>query len=143
MGRLAAAMSEYEKEHGNLPVGAMYAKQGTPLLSWRVLILPYLERKGRAEAGFFSQFKLDEPWDGPHNAPLLERMPEIFDDPTHESRSSYATKYQLLSGNEAAFKNSGMSGWRINESLRIVVAPDAAPWTKPEDLASSVARTAP
>ena len=42
--RLTVALLAYEKAHGRLPPAAVTAKDGTPLLSWRVLILPYLER---------------------------------------------------------------------------------------------------
>ena len=46
---------------------------GTPLLSWRVALLPSI---GQEE--LYKKFKLDEPWDGPTNKPLLESMPPIF-----------------------------------------------------------------
>ena len=39
-------------------------------LSWRVLLLPYLEEKT-----LYEQFHLDEPWDSPNNKKLIERMP--------------------------------------------------------------------
>ena len=39
----------------------------------RVLILPHL---GDDEAALFKEFRLDEPWDGPHNRTLLDRMPK-------------------------------------------------------------------
>ncbi|VTS07113.1 DUF1559 family PulG-like putative transporter [Tuwongella immobilis] len=51
-------------------------KAGKPLLSWRVLMLPYLEQQA-----LYNQFKLDEPWDSPNNKPLIEKMPEIFASP--------------------------------------------------------------
>ena len=61
-------------------------RDGRPLLSWRVAILPYLECDPR-----YSKFHLDEPWDSPHNLALLEptavllrlpqrRHPEAGDD---------------------------------------------------------------
>ena len=43
---------------------------GKPLLSWRVHLLPFLE-----ENELYEQFKLDEPWDSPHNIKLLDQMP--------------------------------------------------------------------
>ena len=41
-------------------------KDGKPLLSWRVLILPYVEQNE-----LYKQFHLDEPWDSEHNKPLI------------------------------------------------------------------------
>lgn len=39
---------------------------GTPYLSWRVHILPFLGR-----AALYDQFKKDEPWDSRHNNQLI------------------------------------------------------------------------
>ena len=41
-------------------------KDGKPILSWRVLLLPYIEEGPLANA-----FKLDERWDSEHNRALL------------------------------------------------------------------------
>ena len=47
------------------PPAAIYSKDGKPLLSWRVAILPYLGLDN-----LYKQFHLDEPWDSPHNIKL-------------------------------------------------------------------------
>ncbi|MBI3412168.1 MAG: DUF1559 domain-containing protein [Planctomycetes bacterium] len=44
-----------------------------PLLSWRVAILPLLE-----EDALYKEFRLEEPWDSPHNIKLLPRIPKVF-----------------------------------------------------------------
>src|SRR5438045_324186 len=38
---LGIAMLEYADDHGCLPPAAVHGKGGQPLLSWRVLLLPY------------------------------------------------------------------------------------------------------
>ena len=38
-----------------------------------MLLLPYLE-----DGELYREFHLDEPWDSPHNRPLLDRMPGIY-----------------------------------------------------------------
>src|SRR5262249_22084521 len=48
-------------------------KDGKPLLSWRVQTLQFLD-----QGPLFNEFKLDEPWDGPHNKALLDRMPAAY-----------------------------------------------------------------
>src|SRR5947207_661102 len=58
--------------NGVLP-GDIIGKDGKPLLSWRVAILPYL-----AEKKLYDEFKLDEPWDSKHNIKLLEKMPKPY-----------------------------------------------------------------
>ena len=47
------------------PRQAIYSKDGKPFLSWRVALLPYLE-----QIPLYNKFKLDEPWDSPHNKAL-------------------------------------------------------------------------
>jgi hypothetical protein len=58
------------------PFGAPEFKEEQPLLSWRVLVLPYLEQKD-----LYDQFRLDEPWDSEHNKQLIAKMPAIYADP--------------------------------------------------------------
>ena len=55
------------------PGPAITDKDGKPLLSWRVAILPYIEQQG-----LYKKFKLDEPWDSPHNKALFKEMPPIY-----------------------------------------------------------------
>lgn len=74
---IGLAMHNYHAAYGKLPPRAITAEDGTPLLSWRVAILPFME-----EQVLYERFHLDEPWDSPHNLPLAELMPEVFVDPS-------------------------------------------------------------
>ena len=70
--QIALALHNYaDANRGKLP-GDVLDKTGKPLLSWRVLLLPYLEQND-----LYKQFKLDEPWDSKNNRPLLEKMPKV------------------------------------------------------------------
>ena len=71
--QVGLAMHNHPKADGRFPAPAIQGPDGKPLLSWRVAILPYLE-----ENELYLSFKLDEPWDSPHNKPLLERMPYLY-----------------------------------------------------------------
>jgi hypothetical protein len=81
--------------HHRLPAHAIYDTHGTPLLSWRVLILPYVE-----EEILFKQFKLDEAWDSPHNLRLLPRIPPVYAPPPRFKSSALPghTFYQVFIG---------------------------------------------
>ena len=57
-----------------MPPPAIYSKDGKPLLSWRVAVLPYIE-----QGPLYNQFKLDEPWDSAHNKKLLALMPKLYE----------------------------------------------------------------
>ncbi|MFO0965091.1 MAG: protein kinase [Gemmataceae bacterium] len=71
--RLAIAMHAYHDTHERFPTPANYDKKGTPLLSWRVHLLPFL-----GQEDLYRQFKLDEPWDSPHNRELVAKIPAVF-----------------------------------------------------------------
>jgi hypothetical protein len=55
-----------------LPTDVM-DKNGKPLLSWRVELLPFMEQEG-----LYKEFKRDEAWDSEHNLRLLARMPDVY-----------------------------------------------------------------
>jgi hypothetical protein len=107
---------------------------GQALLSWRVALLPYLN-----ENELFKQFHLNEPWDSPHNKPLLAKMPRVFAPPGTRTRETYTTFYQVFVGEHAGFEKH--RALRVSDfvdgtsnTLLIVEAGNAVPWTKPEDL---------
>ncbi|WP_205679027.1 DUF1559 domain-containing protein [Aquisphaera insulae] len=109
-------------------------KDGKPLLSWRVAILPYIE-----DQALYNEFKLDEPWDSPNNKPLLQRMPKTFLCPDLVKADPTKTTYRGLNGQGAIFETNqditlaGITDGTSN-TIAIVEAAEAVPWTKPEDL---------
>lgn len=79
--QIALAMHNYNDAMGKLPPAVIYSPDGRPFYSWRVLLLPYLEQHA-----VYSAFRLDEPWDSPHNLKLVDQMPAIFAHPGKGSR---------------------------------------------------------
>jgi hypothetical protein len=55
---------------------AVLDRGGRPALSWRVLLLPYLGQRD-----LYARFRMDEPWQGPHNEALVRLMPEAYCSP--------------------------------------------------------------
>ena len=115
---------------------------GRSKLSWRVHILPFVE-----ENELFQQFHLDEPWDSPHNKPLLEKMPDVYRRdvfdlrPDPEIKRGYTT-FLAPVGNDTVFggaKATRFGDIRDGTSNTIVlveVKPEfAVPWTAPGDYA--------
>jgi RNA polymerase sigma factor (sigma-70 family) len=133
---LALAMQTYADAHGGgLPAAAVYDKDGKPLLSWRVLILPQLNQER-----LFNEFHLDEPWDGDHNKKLLEKMPTVFASSDEKAFKNHETYYQGFVGKGAGFEGTkGLSFPRdfvdgTSNTILFVEAKKAVPWTKPEDI---------
>jgi RNA polymerase sigma factor (sigma-70 family) len=109
---------------------------GKAFLSWRVMLLPYLN-----ENELYQKFKLDEPWDSPHNIQLLGSMPKVYDLPYMCTWNvTTQTYYQVFVGPGAAFeKHQAMRIADITDgtsnTILIIEARTPVPWTKPEDLA--------
>jgi serine/threonine protein kinase len=131
--QLGLAMHNYHDRYGHFPAPAILSKDGKPLLSWRVALLPLIE-----EENLFKQFRLDEPWDSAHNKPLLSKMPKIYMHPL-ETKETDTTFYQVFVGKDAVFEEKrGCSLADITDgsgnTLLIVEADEPVPWTKPVDL---------
>jgi hypothetical protein len=107
-------------------------KDGKPLLSWRVAVLPYLEGGEK----LYHEFKFDEPWDSPNNIKLIEKMPQVFVSPRAKVRKGY-TVYQCFDGPGAVLTsnyNIGNIPDGTSNTLWCVEATAAVPWTKPADI---------
>ena len=76
MKQIALAMHNYHSAYNHFPSEAICDKEGKPLLSWRVAILPFVDQND-----LYLQFHLDEPWDTAHNKPLAEKMPVLYAKP--------------------------------------------------------------
>jgi hypothetical protein len=144
--QLGTAFHDFENTHRVLPAAAVLGKDGKPLLSWRVAILPNIK-----EAGLYRQFRLDEPWDSEHNQKLLPRMPKVYaplrGPPPKVPHSTY---YQVFTGSDAPFSLTSRFGPRITDftdgtaqTFLIVEASEAVPWTKPADLVYDVNKPLP
>jgi hypothetical protein len=75
MKQIALALHNYMDAHGSMPPQALTDANGKRLLSWRVLILPYLE-----QSALYQQFHLDEPWDSEHNLEVAHAIPSVYHD---------------------------------------------------------------
>jgi hypothetical protein len=132
--QIAIAMHNYHDQNGHFPTQAVYGPDGKALLSWRVLILPYIEQDK-----LYKEFHLDEPWDSEHNKKLLARMPKTYLMPGSPEGTT-DTFYLGFHGKGAFF--DGKKGLRLpadfpdgtSNTIMIVEAAKGVPWTKPEDL---------
>jgi hypothetical protein len=114
---------------GRVPPAVVYGKDGKPLLSWRVMLLPLIEQDE-----LFQEFHLDEAWDSPHNLALLPRMPLTYAAPPGKQHKvpPYNTVCHVFVGKGTAFESP--DPLKCSATLLIVEAGKPVPWTKPEEL---------
>lgn len=131
------AMYPFAKVNGHLPPRAIF-KDGKPLLSWRVALLPYVEQKS-----LYEQFRCDEPWDSHHNLALVQKIPPAYVNPKLDAKLTRAgrTNYLVPTGPGTLFdgeRGTRMTDIRDGTSHTLLIleanADRAVIWTKPDDL---------
>jgi hypothetical protein len=133
---LAEAIWYYHDTFKTLPSDIVDG-QGKPLLSWRVRILPFIEQNH-----LYKQFKLDQPWDSPHDRELIGSIPHTYLNPYYaDADAQKAGKAYVVAprGPKTFFGiDKARSVVDIQNPMAIMlveVDPKHAPiWTKPQDL---------
>jgi len=134
--QMGLAMHNYHSTYEKFPPAYSADKDGKPLLSWRVHILPYIEQEA-----LYKEFHLDEPWDSEHNKKLIARMPKVYQSSKALPESLGVTTYLTPRAKETVFPGKDAIGIKditdgTSNTILIVDADDdhAVIWTKPEDL---------
>jgi prepilin-type processing-associated H-X9-DG protein len=128
---LSQAMLAYERDHGSFPP-ASGGGDGRPKCSWRVLLLPYLDRKD-----LFDQYHFDEPWNSPHNMSLAETLP-IFSCPSSGLTGSQTTYMMVVGPGTVSDGPSSVGLGDISDgpsqTLLLIDSPRKVCWLEPEDI---------
>lgn len=136
--QVALAVHNFHHTYNQFPIGEspiIKYRDGQPLLSWRVHLLPFVEGDG-----LYKQFKLDQPWDSPDNLKLLDRIPKVYQNLDYKGLGSHTTVL-AINGPGAVFNPGEKLHFRnvtdgTSQTVLVINAgPDkAVPWTKPQDL---------
>jgi prepilin-type processing-associated H-X9-DG protein len=131
--QIGLALHNFASADGHFP-SDIRGKDGKRLLSWRVAILPFIEQQA-----LFQEFHQDEPWNSPHNKALIARMPATYSVPDGSATEAGLTFYRGFAGNDTLFDPGKADGVKITEitdgtsnTIALVEAKEAVPWTKPE-----------
>ncbi|MEX2114652.1 MAG: DUF1559 domain-containing protein [Pirellulales bacterium] len=142
LNAIALGMYGYLGVNGQLPPAVIIGPDGKTPHSWRVALLPFLD-----ESDLYRQYRLNEPWDSPHNSKLLEQAPDVFRAP-EEAPDSVDTCYFVLRGADTLF--AGDRGMVIDDpngteaqSILVVESRRGVPWTKPDDVPFDIAKPFP
>jgi len=131
--QIALAMHNYHNKYQCLPPAYLADKNGKPMHSWRVLLLPYME-----EQMLYDQYRFDEPWNGPNNAMLANRMPSVFRCPSDTSaKAATTTNYVVITGPKTVFEGAKSTTFGdikdgLSNTLLVLEVPGAsANWMDP------------
>jgi len=134
--QVAIALHNYVRANGSFPPAYVADKDGKPMHSWRVLILPFLE-----EAALYNEYDFSEPWDGPHNSRLTEKCPAVFRCPSASNQNPSATNYVAVVGDRAFWPGSKSVQFQdikdglSNTIMLVEVADSDINWMEPRDMA--------
>ncbi len=141
--QIMLATLNHESAYGSYPAAYNTDENGKPLLSWRVHILPFIE-----EQQLYQDFRLDEPWNSPHNRKLIPLMPNIYRAPGSEADPGKTVYVAVRDERGVIVAPEGQDGIRNPRGMRMRKIKDgtsktivlleasddlAVIWTKPDD----------
>ncbi|HQU46281.1 MAG TPA: DUF1559 domain-containing protein, partial [Pirellulales bacterium] len=133
--QVALGLLIYADVYGSLPPAYIADKNGRPLHSWRILILPYLECRD-----LYARYDFNEPWDGPHNRLLADFMPYCYHCVSDGPWPSVTTSFLAVTGPETPWSGTTSSSFSdivdgTSNTIAVVeVAGSGINWLEPRDL---------
>jgi len=138
--QIMLALHVYHDVNKCFPPAYVADKNGKPMHSWRVLILPWLQY-----GVLYDAYDFNEPWDGPNNRKLLAARPNDYVCPSDDkarSPSATQTSYVAIVGANAAWtgekstdlKELAGKGGLAKTIMLVEVANSGIQWSEPRDL---------
>jgi Protein of unknown function (DUF1559) len=134
---ISVALLNYHDKYGHFPPAYIADQSGKPMHSWRVLLLEF------ADNSLYNVYNFNEPWDGPNNRKLADKLPSFYACPNdHDipSTPSTLTSYLALVGPGTAFRgNEPVARADVRDGTILIaeVADSGINWMEPRDLDAS------
>jgi len=134
--QIALALHNYHDTYQCFPPAVVTDKQGRPMHSWRVAILPFIEQRP-----LYERYNFNEPWDGPNNRVLANTAISAYRCPSDPNPSSTETNYVMIVGpgtigglpnEKVGFRD--VTDGTSNTILLVEVVGTGIQWMEPTDL---------
>jgi prepilin-type processing-associated H-X9-DG protein len=133
--QIGIAFHNYHDTYNTFPPAYIPDKDGKPMHSWRVLILPFME-----ELALYERYNFDEPWDSPGNLAITNTVISAYTCPSSGDQTSTETNYMVITGPGTVFDGAKAASIRditdgtSNTILVVEVAGTGVNWAEPIDL---------
>ena len=133
--QIAVALHNYHDFYKCFPFAHVCGPDGKPWHSWRMAILPFIQKNP-----YFEQYRFDEPWDGPNNRKLHSVVMPYRCPAEDASAAATTTSYLAVVGPGTAWPVPGQTRFAdfadgTSNSIVIVEVVDSGiHWMEPRDL---------
>ena len=129
------AVANYHDTEGHYPQPYLTDKDGDPMRSWRIAILPFIDQDK-----LFKEYLLEERWDGPNNSLLADRMPKIYSLHCESKPGMTIANYLAIVGQQTVWRpgklvtRGEVTDGNSNTILIVENRGMNIPWMAPRDL---------
>ena len=133
--QIGVAMHNYHDMYKSFPPAYIPDDNGTPMHSWRTLILPFVE-----QPGVYDSYAFNQPWNSASNQAVVQRPIMGYSCPSADNHSDAVTNYFLITGPGTAFNGSDaptisqITDGTSNTILAVEVIGLDIDWAEPKDL---------
>lgn len=136
MKQVLIGVHNYHDQYRSFPLAYVPDEAGRPMHSWRTLILPYIDQHK-----LYSQYRMDEPWNGPNNSKLAGTSVDQYVCPEQRALGKQTmTSYVAVSGPGMPWSGptprrfEDLSNGTSNTLMVVEMAESGIHWMEPRDL---------